>query len=156
MDFQDFNCYNIYFRQRRVPGTIKLCAFYFHKAVKDIKSMLAYLEEIYLILRSKDDEHIFVDMFSDAVKITERSLLKQSNFGNNKKFGKTLTSKPKEDEMCCICMDAPNNPKKLDKCGHDFGKASECSRHETFERKHSFIKNLKHFISSFSIKTPQD
>ena len=100
---------------------MELCAFYFHKAVKDRKSMLLYLKEIYLVLRNEDDEQIIVEMFSDAINITQRPLLKQSNsFGSNKKFAKTLTSKPEEEETCCICMDTPNNPKKLHKCGHVF------------------------------------
>ena len=102
---------------------MELCAFYFHKAVKDRKSMLLYLKEIYLVLRNEDDEQKVVEMFSDAIKITQRPLII-----SNKKFTKTLTSETKEDEICCICMETPRNHKKLHKCGHVFCKGciEEC------------------------------
>nr|XP_022339296.1 uncharacterized protein LOC111134504 isoform X2 [Crassostrea virginica] len=100
---------------------MEICAFYFYKAVTDVQSKLACVKEIYLVLRNEGDEHFVVEMFKDAIKITRRPLLTQSNnFGSNKKFAKTLTSKPEEEETCCICMDTLNNPKKLQKCGHVF------------------------------------
>lgn len=44
------------------------------------------------------------------------------NFQCFQSFGKTLTNKPEEEEICWICMDTPIDPKRLHECGHIFCK----------------------------------
>ena len=80
------------------------------------------LKDIYLVLRNKEDENIYLEFLSGKYEITPRAVIQTKPLGSDKSFGKILTNKPEEEETCSICMDTPTNPKRLHKCGHIFCK----------------------------------
>lgn len=89
---------------------VHICASSFTKAVTAYKSEVMYLKDIYLVLKKKEDEEMYVEHFKYKYEITNRILMDSGNSGS-------LAN-------CCICMDTPTKPKKLPKCGHIF--CEEC------------------------------
>lgn len=89
---------------------VHICASSFTKAVTAYKSEVMYLKDIYLVLKEKEDEEMYVELFKYKYEITNRILMDSGNSGS-------LAN-------CFICMDTPTNPKKLPKCGHIF--CEEC------------------------------
>lgn len=99
---------------------VQICASSFIKAVRAYKSEVVYLKDIYLVLKDKEDEEMYVELFKYTCKITNRTLMDSGNSGS---LANTVKGMP-EEENCCICMDTPTKPKKLPKCGHIF--CEEC------------------------------
>lgn len=99
---------------------VQICASSFTKAVTAYKSELMFLKDIYLVLKDKEDEEMYVEIFKYKYEITNRTLMDSgSSINLTNTVGDML-----EEENCCICMDTPTKPKKLPKCGHIF--CEEC------------------------------
>lgn len=80
-----------------------------------------FLKNIYLVLKDKEDEEMYLDFFRYKYEITNRTLMDSGNPGS---LATTLKGTLKDVDNCCICMDTPTEPKQLQKCGHIFCK--EC------------------------------
>lgn len=88
------------------------------------KSKVVSLKDIYLVLDDEDIEQTYLEPFRYTSKITPRAESKVKNSKSIKSSGKMLSSLPKNEDNCCICMNELTNPKRLRKCGHIFCK--EC------------------------------
>lgn len=80
-----------------------------------------FLKNIYLVLKDKEDEEMYLDFFRYKYEITNRTLMDSGNPGS---LATTLKGTLKDVDNCCICMDTPTEPKQQQKSGHIFCK--EC------------------------------
>lgn len=94
--------------------------FSFIKAVTAYKSEVVYLKDIYLVLKDKGDEEMYVELFKYTCKITNRTLMYSGNSGS---LANTVKGMP-EEENCCICMDTPTKPKNSPNVGTYFAKSA--------------------------------
>lgn len=100
---------------------METCARNFYRAVKATHSELINLKEIQLVLKDEAAEKAYLDIFEDG---GFQIIPKTGQSMSTKDWGKTIkgSNLSKEQENCCICMDLPKKPKRLQKCGHIFCK----------------------------------
>lgn len=100
------------------PGYI--CASSFTKAVTAYKSEVMYLKDIYLVLKDKEDEEMYVELFKYQCEITNRTLIDSGNSGS---LANTVKGMPEEKKTVAFAWTHQLNQRNFINVGTYFAKS---------------------------------